>query len=51
LPRVWASPISLDFYSWGTVEVYNAYGTTSASTSGSLSTWGVEPCIGIGFQW
>jgi hypothetical protein len=43
--------LSFDFYSWGTVEVYNGYGTSSASTSGNLSTWGIEPCIGIGFQW
>ena len=45
--------LSFDFYSWGTAEIYNGYGYgyTSVSDSGNLSTWGIEPCIGIGFQW
>jgi hypothetical protein len=40
-----------DFYSWGTVEVYNGYASASAPISGDTSVFGVEPCIGIGFQW
>ncbi|GMO34087.1 MAG: hypothetical protein Ta2B_14590 [Termitinemataceae bacterium] len=38
---------SLDLYAWGTV----SSGYASAKTSGDLSTFGIEPCIGLGFQW
>ena len=43
--------LSLDFYSWGKTEVYTGYGTASQSFSESLITWGINPCVGLGFKW
>ena len=43
--------LSLDFYSWGKAEQYTGYGySVSQSFSESMITWGLSPCIGIGFQ-
>ena len=54
-PKVYAYArfqLSLDFFSWGTTEVFTGNGySVSQSNSGSLTTWGINPCIGIGFQW
>jgi hypothetical protein len=44
--------LSLDFYSWGTTEAFTGYGySVSQSFAESITTWGIEPCFGIGFQW
>jgi hypothetical protein len=43
--------LSLGLYSWGTASGYTEDGVASISGSGSSITWGMEPCIGIGFQW
>jgi hypothetical protein len=41
--------LTLDLYSWATVEQYVGYNKAKVSNSGSLTAWGINPTIGIGF--
>ena len=41
--------LSFDFYTWGKTEIDTEHGSKKESVSDSSATWGIQPCIGIGF--